>query len=58
MDPDVLKWVLKHSAEVAWAFESDLTRWDTVGIDYCLHSQYTVDPPFRWSVVVIVERLC
>ena len=45
-DPDVLKWVLKHGAQAAWASEPDLTRWDTVGIDYCLH--LVVFPTHHW----------
>lgn len=34
VDPDVLKRVLKHGVPVFLESKPDLTRWDTVSIDY------------------------
>jgi hypothetical protein len=36
VDPDVLKRVLKHSAQAVLESEPDLTRWDAVSIVYYL----------------------
>jgi hypothetical protein len=57
VDPVVLKRVLKHGAQAVLESEPDLTRWDTVSITTCIwYSQHTIDPLFRLSVTVTVER--
>lgn len=53
----MLKRVLKYGAQAILESDPDLTRWDTLCIITCVwYSQHTVDPSFRLSVMVTVER--
>ena len=43
VDPDMLKRVLKHGVQAVLESEPNLTRWDTISIDYW-YSQQVIDP--------------